>query len=129
MHNNKKILVVEDDNIVRRTVLAQLKRLGYSGTAIVNGRDALSHVSAGNFDLILMDVQMPIFSGLEATRDIRDWELEKTSKHRIPIVAMTANPNRKQCYEVGMDDFLFKPYTLAELGKLIEKWTADTLSA
>ncbi|MBA3859525.1 MAG: hypothetical protein C0507_21685 [Cyanobacteria bacterium PR.3.49] len=129
MYKKRTILVVEDDSIVRRTVLAQLKRLGYSGTAIVNGRDALSYVSDGNFDLVLMDVQMPIFSGLEATRDIRDWELKKTSKNRIPIVAMTANPNRKQCYEVGMDDFLFKPYTLAELGKLIEKWTADTLSA
>lgn len=124
----KTILIVEDDNIVRRTVLAQLKRLGYVGTAIVNGHDALNRILSGEFELVLMDVQMPIFSGLEATRAIRDWET-KTPNQRIPIIAMTANPNRKQCLEAGMDDFLFKPYTLAELEAVIEKWTARKVSA
>ncbi len=124
---NLKILVVEDDKILRLTVLSQLERLKHNGLAIVNGKDAAREVLEGDYDLVLMDVQMPVVSGLEATEAIREMESTE-NRERIPIVAMTANPNREQCFDAGMDDFLFKPHSLADLSTIVEKW-ADRKSA
>ncbi|PZM80303.1 MAG: hypothetical protein DKT66_13630 [Candidatus Melainabacteria bacterium] len=127
-NSRRKILVVEDDKILRLTVLSQLKRLKCSGTAIVNGKEALSAIKAGKYDLILMDVQMPIYSGLEATEEIRNWEM-KASRKRTPIIAMTANPNRKQCFDAGMDDYLFKPHSLSDLESIVNKWAVERRTA
>lgn len=124
----RKILIVEDDKILRLTVMSQLDRLECNGQAIINGLNAVAELESGNYDLVLMDVQMPVVSGLEATKAIRKWESKKRRK-RIPIVAMSANPNRSQCYEAGMDDYLFKPYTLSELESILQKWAPDSLSA
>lgn len=124
----RKVLVVEDDKILRLTILSQLRRLKCSGTAIVNGKEALSAIKADEFDLILMDVQMPIYSGLEATEEIRKWET-KMSRKRTPIIAMTANPNRKQCFDAGMDDYLFKPHSLSDLESIVNKWSVERRTA
>lgn len=127
-NSHRKILLVEDDKILRLTVLRQLERLNCQALALVNGAEAVNALETGEYDLVLMDVQMPVVSGLEATEAIRIWEKQGKRK-RVPIVAVTANPNRKQCYSAGMDDFLFKPYSLHDLQNLIEKWVPDTLSA
>ncbi len=124
----RKILVVEDDKILRLTVLSQLQRLKCSGVAIVNGKEALTAIKTEEYDLILMDVQMPIYSGLEATEEIRKWE-KKASRKRTPIIAMTANPNRKQCFDAGMDDYLFKPHSLSDLESIVNKWSVEQRSA
>lgn len=127
-NSHRKILLVEDDKILRLTVLRQLERLNCEAFALVNGVNAVNELENGDFDMVLMDVQMPVVSGLEATEAIRIWE-KQSKRKRVPIVAVTANPNRKQCFNAGMDDFLFKPYSLRDLQGLIEKWIPDTLIA
>jgi CheY-like chemotaxis protein len=75
-----------------------------------------------------MDVQMPKMDGLEATTAIRKLEEVKHDK-RVPIIAMTANPDRERCLKAGMDDFIFKPVLLAQLRDLLERWVPDTAKA
>ena len=70
-----------------------------------------------------MDVQMPVMDGLEATRAIRKME-RLEDRQRVPIIAVTANPNRDSCFQAGMDDFLFKPIMISHIKMLLERWLA-----
>jgi CheY-like chemotaxis protein len=108
----------------RRLALQQLKRLGYGAHAVDGGREAIDAVAEGDYDLVLMDCQMPDVDGFEATRVIRS--LERAGRRRVPIVAMTANAldrDREACLAAGMDDFIAKPVQLAALGALVERIT------
>ena len=123
------ILLVEDNAEIRMTVLAMLKRLGFEGQAVHNGREAVEAVSKRHYDLIFMDCQMPIMDGYEATRTIREMErrdgISENGRRSMPIVAMTASAlagDRERCLEEGMDDYLCKPFTLDILQDFLDRF-------
>jgi len=121
MSHTDKILVVEDDDTLRLLTTKQLTRLGFSSDAVEDGSHALRNTAELTYQLILMDVQMPQMDGIEATIAIR--QAEQANNHeRVPIIAMTANPDRSLCLNADMDDFLFKPVMLPELEQLLKKW-------
>jgi signal transduction histidine kinase/ligand-binding sensor domain-containing protein/ActR/RegA family two-component response regulator len=120
-----RILVAEDNRVNQRVISAILEKRGHSVEVVVNGREAVSRASEAEFDLILMDVQMPEMDGIEATRRIRASE---TSHKRIPIAALTANAmkgDRDVCLDAGMDDFISKPFDPAEAMTIIERLAAS----
>ena len=110
------ILLAEDNLINQKLAVALLTKNGHRVTVAVNGAEALKISTATDFDLILMDLQMPVMDGLAATEAIRLREGE-TGKH-VPIVAMTANAlagDRERCLESGMDGYVSKPIRVNEL--------------
>ncbi len=117
-----RVLVVEDNEVNRQVALAMLRRLHCEVTMVDGGSAGAEQALAGDFDLVLMDCQMPVVDGFEATRRIR--ELEPPSQ-RTPIIALTANAlqgDRERCLASGMDDYLTKPFTRAGLHEMIERW-------
>jgi CheY-like chemotaxis protein len=116
-----RILVVEDNIVNQKVASAMLEKRGHRVVIASNGRECLDVLEKENFDLVLMDVQMPEMDGFEATRLIR--ENEKAGSGHIPIVAMTARAmkgDREKCIEAGMDDYISKPIREANLFSLIE---------
>ncbi len=114
------ILVAEDNNINQIVIINILKKLGYTPDLAMDGFEALKMTTQKNYDVILMDVQMPLMDGLEATQLI---------KKRFPdqpfIIAMTANAlqeDKEMCFQSGMDDYISKPINVNELMQIIEKW-------
>jgi PAS domain S-box-containing protein len=121
-----RVLLAEDNRINQEVTLGSLKLFGCDGDVVENGRMALKawEKDSGRYDLILMDCQMPIMDGYEATRKIRRLEREKSLPH-IPIVALTANVllgARKSVIKAGMDDYLSKPFSRKKLVKILERW-------
>jgi PAS domain S-box-containing protein len=111
-----RVLLAEDNPVNQTLAIRVLERLGHKVEVVNNGRDALGRSQAEEFDLILMDVQMPEMDGLEATTAIRAAE-SGTGKH-VPIVAMTAHAmkgDREKCLGAGMDGYLSKPIRIGEL--------------
>ena len=121
-----RVLVAEDNTTNREVVLAQLQKLGYDASAVTNGVEAVEAVERGGFDLVLMDCQMPVMDGFEATRCIR------SSAHpRIPIIAVTADAmsdDRDRCLSEGMNDYLAKPVELGPLRDVLATWLAESAS-
>ena len=116
-----RILVAEDNPVNRQVASATLERAGFEVTLAVNGREAVDAAREGGYDAILMDVQMPILDGIEATREIRA-EAWGTA---IPIIALTAHAleeERHRCLDAGMSDFLSKPFRPAELVERLYRW-------
>ncbi len=110
------ILVAEDNPVNQKLVVRILKKQGHSTVVVENGQEALERVEKDVFDLVLMDVQMPVMDGLKATAIIRD--REKSTGTHIPIVAMTARAmkgDRESCLEAGIDYYISKPFKVAEL--------------
>ena len=124
MQDGKMILVVEDDDTLRLLATKQLAKLGFTGHSAADGSEAVEKNKAVPYSLILMDVQMPKMDGLEATTAIRKLEQFKHDR-RVPIIAMTANPDRERCLKAGMDDFIFKPVLLAQLRDLLDRWVPE----
>ncbi len=117
---NKKILLVEDNEMNRLVANAVLEETGVIITEAENGLDAVALVKTQQFDLILMDVQMPVMDGLEATAKIRS-DVNKT----IPIIALTANAIKGEsdrCRAAGMNDFLSKPFEENDLIQMLCRW-------
>jgi CheY-like chemotaxis protein len=115
-----RILVAEDNFTNQAVALAQLRKLGYDAHAVNNGAEAVEEVLRGDYDLVLMDCQMPVMDGMEATRRLRQ-------STRIPIVAMTAHAmlgDRDRCLSAGMDDYLAKPVELTELSEVLARWVS-----
>ena len=113
----RRILVAEDNPINQKVVLSLLKQEGHAVTLAKDGQEAVAAAAGGVFDLILMDVQMPIMSGLEATAAIRARESAGPGR-RVPIMAMTAHAmpsDREACLQAGMDGYVSKPIRLEEL--------------
>ena len=119
------ILVVEDTFANRLVVEGFLKRLGVRFQSAENGSDAVECVRNGQFDLVLMDCQMPVMNGYDATQLIRQIELAEGRAH-MPIIALTAGAfeeDRKRCLDSGMDDFLPKPINFVQLVEMLRKWS------
>jgi len=117
---DKKILLVEDNQTNRLIAKITLRPYGVLLTESVNGLEAVEAVAKNSFDLVLMDMQMPEMDGLEATKIIRQ-QLKST----VPIIALTANAIKgesEKCFEVGMDDFLSKPFNEDDLIAKIAGW-------
>jgi CheY-like chemotaxis protein len=116
-----RVLLVEDISVNRRVARMMLDRLGVRAAEAVDGADAVAQVMAGDFDVVLMDLQLPGIDGLEATRRIR----ATLSPEKQPwIVAMTANvapADRDACRAAGMDDFVSKPIRSPELAAALAR--------
>ncbi|TXT32160.1 MAG: hypothetical protein FD131_502 [Rhodocyclaceae bacterium] len=119
----RHLLIVEDEPINREIALELIKEFGTTADTAENGREALELLESRNYDLILMDMQMPEMDGLEATRRIR-----AEPKHTLlPIIAMTANAfaeDRERCIEAGMNDFIVKPVEPNDLKMLLLRYLA-----
>jgi len=116
-----RILVAEDNPVNQELALELLKQRGHTAVVAENGQRALAAARDGSFDAVLMDVQMPRMSGIEATRAIR--EAEKATGAHVPIIAMTAHAmkgDRERCLQAGMDAYVSKPIQAAELFKAVE---------
>ncbi len=122
--NKVRALVAEDNIINQKLILATLKNFGIDVTITSNGKEALEQRQEQEFDIIFMDVQMPIMNGMEATRAIIKYEKENELNH-IPIVALTANAlkgDREKYIDAGMDNYASKPLNLIELKKIISTY-------
>ncbi len=118
------ILMAEDNPTNQKFMKIMLEKMGHKVTAVINGKNAVEVVQANDFDVILMDVQMPEMDGFEATGRIRDYH-GKVGRY-TPIVAMTAHAmkgDRENCLKAGMDDYVSKPIQIKELIRVIEAVT------
>lgn len=121
-----RILIADDVAANQMLTLKLLERLGYNAIATANGSEVLAALKLVNYDLILMDCQMPEMDGFEATRRIR--LQEKATGQHIPIIALTANAmsgDDKKCLAAGMDDYLSKPIRKETLNKMLNKWLSS----
>jgi len=147
-HTQVHILLAEDNVVNQKVAVRMLQKLGYHVDIVVNGQEAVEAVGCTEYDLVLMDCQMPELDGLEATKKIREAEnvkrqalgvgneakepnspnalpLTPHESPHLPIIALTANAlfgDRESCLEAGMDDFLSKPVGIEELRAMITKW-------
>jgi signal transduction histidine kinase len=116
-----RVLVAEDNKTNQLVVSAMLKKLGYAFDVYSNGKEAIQSLNINEYDLILMDCQMPVLDGLEATREIR----KSPQWTDLPIIALTAGATDKEkieCQQAGMNDFLSKPITIDALEGTMKKW-------
>ena len=118
-----KVLVVEDNSVNQRVAQRLIQKMGHTVVLAANGREAVEAVQRGNFDIILMDVQMPEMDGYEATARIRDYEARE-GRPPVIIVATTAHAmsgDRELCLKAGMDGYVSKPICAAELSATIQQ--------
>ncbi|NGZ88479.1 hybrid sensor histidine kinase/response regulator [Duganella aceris] len=121
----RKVLLAEDNPVNVEVASAMLEGLGLDVSRACNGEEALQSVRAGDFDLILMDCQMPVMDGFAATAEIRRHQQQRGRAGSLPIIAITANAlqgDRESCLAAGMDDYLSKPFTQQALGQTIARW-------
>ncbi len=124
--HHRRILLVEDNHTNQMVAMGILERLGYQASAVENGADAIKSLETMPYDLILMDCQMPGMDGFETTAIIRD-QTSRVLDHSVPIIAMTAyamKGDRERCITAGMDDYLSKPISSAEIDAMLMKWFA-----
>jgi signal transduction histidine kinase/CheY-like chemotaxis protein len=121
-----RVLLVEDNRINQMVAMRMLEKLGVRHDVADNGSAALDMLGTQPYDLVLMDVQMPVMDGLDATRAWRERELAR-ARPRLPIIAMTANAmieDREQCLAAGMDDHIAKPIEFDKLAATLSAWLA-----
>ena len=115
-----RILVAEDNAVNREVALGLLRKLGYRPSPVANGSEAVEALRHGGYDLVLMDCEMPVMDGFDATRYIRG-----SDRPNMPIIALTADAmpaDRDRCLRVGMNDYLSKPVDLRQLADVLERW-------
>ncbi len=132
-----RLLLAEDNAVNQKVAVRMLQKLGYQVDVVGNGMEAIAALKRFPYAAVLMDCQMPVLNGYEATREIRETEdgsrqgLEGVSPQgsgfmsRVPIIAMTANAmkgDKELCLATGMDDYIAKPFTLEELDRVLRRW-------
>ncbi|HUB24935.1 MAG TPA: response regulator [Tepidisphaeraceae bacterium] len=130
-----RILLAEDNRVNQIVAREILQRAGYTCEVVHDGKKAIERATSGEFDLILMDCQMPEVDGFEATRAIRNWERSQgatSNRRHIPIIALTANAisgDKERCLDAGMDDYCIKPIDPRRLIEAIDAALAKPTSA
>ncbi len=125
---NLRILLAEDNLTNQQVAVGMLKKMGISAITVLNGREALEALDASLFDLVLMDLQMPVMGGIEATMEIRH-SCKILENRTIPILAMTAHAmqsDKIKCFDAGMNDHISKPVSPKILAEMLEKWLNST---
>jgi len=125
-----EILLAEDGKVNQLVAVRLLERRGHRVTVVENGLEAVDRARKEDFDVILMDIQMPLMSGFEASREIRARE-QKTGEH-VPIIAMTAYAmpgDSEECLNAGMDDYISKPIESDEFYGVVERFGSGTAAA
>lgn len=123
MRERLNILLVEDNLLNQRIVTFSLKRFNHEVVIANNGVEAIEQFREKKFDVILMDIMMPVMDGLEATVKIRELESLNNVEKRTPIIALTANTmdnDRDKCLSYGMDEFMSKPFDIEKLNSIFE---------
>ena len=127
-----RILVAEDNEVNAEVTTAMLEALGCDVTLAENGQIAIERLESESFDLVLMDCQMPIVDGFEATHRIRESETAAAAAGRevdhMPVIALTAHAmqgDREKCLAAGMDEYLTKPFTKDEMSKVLAEWLGE----
>jgi len=124
-----KILLAEDNMVNQMVAQGILKKLGYSCDAVADGNEAVKALELINYDIVLMDCQMPEMDGYEATIEIRN-PLSAVLNHAVPVIALTAHAlpsNRDRCFDAGMDDVLTKPIDPATLAEKLRYFLSEEL--
>ena len=122
---NLNILLVEDNHVNRLAAKRLLEKVGYSVTTVVNGERAIDALVSKEFDIVFMDIQMPVMDGIEASKKIRDPKKSKVLNPNVPIIALTAHGEkdyRQTCTAAGMDDYVVKPFQLIDFIEKIQKY-------
>ncbi|MFI4911797.1 MAG: ATP-binding protein [Sedimentisphaeraceae bacterium JB056] len=120
----RKILIAEDNIINQKVAISILEKLGVNADIAQTGLEAITALEKNDYELVLMDVQMPVLDGLKATEKIRKSK-DKIKNPNLPIIAMTANAmdgDRKECLSIGMNDYISKPVTPKSLAEILKKW-------
>jgi CheY-like chemotaxis protein/HPt (histidine-containing phosphotransfer) domain-containing protein len=130
--NSKGLVLLVEDNPINLLVAQRLLKLSnFEFVSADNGKVALELLHDNLFDMVLMDCQMPVMDGYQATKAWRLFEAESNSPRRVPIIAMTANAmaeDRQKCLDAGMDDYLSKPVDRKLLKQTLQKWLIFNLS-
>ena len=119
-----RILVAEDNSISTKVIRGMLNKLNLQPDTACNGEEALEAIKTTPYDLVLMDCEMPVLDGFQATRQLREWEAN-SGRRRTPVVALTAHilsEHRERAREAGMDGHMAKPVELSHLRELIDHW-------
>jgi CheY-like chemotaxis protein len=122
---NKRILVVEDSPFTQTVIRKILDTLDCKTDIIASGAIAIEAITENNYDLILLDCQLPILSGYEVASEIRDREKKGIINHKNIIIACTANSmegDRQRCLDAGMDDHVIKPITSSIISSIFSRW-------
>jgi len=122
----KKVLIAEDSSVIQNLTKKILSIQNYQISSVKNGQQVLDALESEPFDIILMDINMPIMDGIECTEKIRS--LDNPEKSQIPIIAITGNARNlslQEYREIGINDFLQKPLNFDELVNLVRKHTTD----
>ncbi|MCX6282863.1 MAG: response regulator, partial [Bacteroidetes bacterium] len=121
LYTGRKVLVAEDNLINQKIVSFQLKRMGFDVKIVDNGQSALEEFTANAFDLVILDIQMPVMDGYQVAKAIRN--LEKNISAHVPVIALTANAmkgDRESYLEAGMDGYVSKPFNTETLQNAIK---------
>ncbi|MBF0424637.1 MAG: DUF3365 domain-containing protein [Magnetococcales bacterium] len=119
-----RLLLVEDDPLNRRMLEALLQGMAMRPDVVRNGQEALDRLAAGDYDLVLMDCQMPVMDGFTASRELRRREAA-SGRRRTPVIAVTSfslTGDQEECQKAGMDDYLAKPVCRQDLLNLLKRW-------
>ena len=126
-----RILVAEDNSISTKVIRGMLNKLGLKPDTASDGEQALAAIKAQHYDLVLMDCEMPVLDGFQATAQLRAWEARENRPH-TPVVALTAHilsEHRERAREAGMDGHMAKPVEMSQLRELIERWASIKTAA
>jgi CheY-like chemotaxis protein len=123
-----RILLVEDNLINQKVAVRLLQRLGHEPDVAANGLEGLKAIESSDYDVVIMDVQMPEMDGLEATRAIRQRLPVSAQPHIIGMTANAFESAKRECFAAGMNDYVSKPFTLYDLAAALQRCAAKPIA-